>query len=167
MSVAFPNLSWWLWSGKKIDAKLPKRSSSLNSPPEFDGMELDMVKFPVINVASNSRRSRRKFCSQEERKVDKDLDVVLVSSDGGCSSESESDSSDWSIGWSEPHGSGFLSEDEIEGGFGVLVRCYGSRSGGKQDAGNDFRDSNGIVPEVFSADNKKYMEQWLSSLQQC
>ncbi|CAO2828562.1 unnamed protein product [Amaranthus hypochondriacus] len=161
MSVKFPNLSWWLWSGKKKDAKLHKRSS-IKSSPKLNMMEVDMVKFPAVNGTEKVRRKRRCY---EEGKIDKELNVVLVSSDGGCSSDSESDSSDWSIGWSEPHAPGFLSEDEIDGGFGVLVRCYGNFSGSKQDHGKDFPDGNANAPTLYSADSKKYMERWLSSLQ--
>ncbi|KNA08942.1 hypothetical protein SOVF_158120 [Spinacia oleracea] len=168
MSVTLPNLSWWLWSGKKKDAKLQK-GSSLNSSPELNVVELDLLKFPGIsgaggNLASNSRRVRRKW-SQDDGKIDKEHDVVLVPSDGGYSSDSDSDASDWSIGWSEPHASGFLSEDEIDGGFGVLVRCYGRGSGAKQDYRKNNSDNNVNVPELYSADSKKSMERWLSSLQ--
>jgi len=43
---------------------------------------------------------RRKWNSREERrKMDREYDVVLVPSDGGCVSGSESDDYDWSIGW--------------------------------------------------------------------
>lgn len=157
MSIAFPNLSWWLWSGKKKDAKLQK-GSSLNSSPELNVLELDVLKFSGISeteskLASKSRRVRRKWHRQEGGKIDMEHDGVLVPSDGGCSSDSDSDASDWSIGWSEPHASGFLSEDEIDGGFGVLVRCYGRGSGGKQDFRKNARDNNATVPELYSAGN--------------
>ncbi|KAJ8447616.1 hypothetical protein Cgig2_031670 [Carnegiea gigantea] len=146
MSLAFPNLSWWLWSGKRKEGKL-HNGSSLNSSNESNVLELDVLKFPVAggnNVASDSRRVRRKWRSQEQGKIDKEYDVVLVPSDGGHFSDSESaDDSDWSIGWSEPHAPGFLSEDEIDGGFGVLVPCYGrgrghggKRGGEKNRLGN-------------------------------
>ncbi|XP_021727079.1 uncharacterized protein LOC110694207 [Chenopodium quinoa] len=166
MSLTFPNLSWWLWSGKKKDAKL-KKESSLDSSSELN---VDVLKFPAIsgtggNLGSNSRRGRRKGRAQEGGKVDKEHDVVLVPSDGGGTSDNESDASDWSIGWSEPHASGFLSEDEIDGGFGVLVRCYGRGSGGNQDRRKNSVVNNANVPELYSADGEKYMERWLSSLQ--
>lgn len=169
MSLTLPNLAWWLWSGKKKDAKL-QNGSSLNSSPELNVLELDVLKFPAnsgtgVDLASNSRRVRRKWRSQDDQKIDKEHDVVLVPSDGGFSSDSESDASDWSIGWSEPHASGFLSEDEIDGGFGVLVRCYGRGSGGKQDYGRNIPDNNANVPRLYSDDGQKYMERWLSSLQ--
>ena len=32
--------------------------------------------------------------------------------------------SDWSIGWLKPHGPEFLSDDETDDSFAVLVPCY-------------------------------------------
>ena len=58
-----------------------------------------------------------------------------------------SDASDWS----EPHASRFLSEDEMEVGFCVLVRCYGPRSKGNQDHGKDITGNNANVPELCFA----------------
>nr|GMC67525.1 Amelogenin, X like [Ipomoea batatas] len=37
---------------------------------------------------------------------------------------SESDDSDWSIGWLEPHAPDFQSDDEADNSFAVLVPCY-------------------------------------------
>ncbi|GAB2290340.1 hypothetical protein Dimus_024619 [Dionaea muscipula] len=131
MSVALTNLSWWLWSGKRKEANL-RNGSSLNSAADSNLLELDVVKFPQVigsNATSKSRRVSRKWHTREERKIDKEYDVVLVPSDGGCISDSESDGSDWSVGWSEPHAPGFLSDDENDGGFGVLVPCYGRGCG--------------------------------------
>lgn len=167
MSLAFPNLSWWLWSGKRKEGKL-HNGSSLNSSNESNVLELDVLKFPVAGggkIASDSRRVRRKWRGQEQGKIDKEYDVVLVPSDGGCFSDSESaDDSDWSIGWSEPHAPGFLSEDEIDGGFGVLVPCYGRGHGGKRSNEKNRLGNVGSVSD-YAAESRKYMEQWLSSLQ--
>ncbi|KAJ8748375.1 hypothetical protein K2173_003012 [Erythroxylum novogranatense] len=47
----------------------------------------DTLKFPLAqgaNIASSSRRVNRKWHSREQRKIDKEHDVVLVPSDGGC-----------------------------------------------------------------------------------
>ncbi|KAF4392551.1 hypothetical protein F8388_000678 [Cannabis sativa] len=68
---------------------------------------------------------KRKWHSWEERKIDQEYDVVIVQFDGGCVSGSESDNSDWSIGWLEPHGPEFQSDDEVDNSFAVLVPCYG------------------------------------------
>ncbi|CAO2830133.1 unnamed protein product [Amaranthus hypochondriacus] len=168
MPISFPNLSWLLWSNKRKNAKLHK-TSSVKSSPELNAKKLDMIRFNSFtgiepNLASRTRKVRRKGRVRVEGKIDKELDAVIVSCDGGCSSDSESDASDWSIGWSEPHASGFLSEDEMEVGFAVLVRCYGPRFRGNQDHGKDITGINANVPELCSADKKSSMERWLSSL---
>lgn len=127
MAVAFTNLSWWLWSGKHQEPRI-SNGSSLNARPDSDLWESsDTLKFPLVqtNVASSSRRVKRKWHSREERKIDREYDVVLVPSDGGCVSGSESDDSDYSIGWLEPHGPEFQSDDDTDNSFAVLVPCYG------------------------------------------
>lgn len=76
-------------------------------------------------MTSSSRRVKRKWQSREERKIDREYDIVIVPSDGGCVSGSESEDSDWSVGWLEPHGPGFNSDDDLDDSFAVLVPCYG------------------------------------------
>lgn len=154
MAVAFTSLSWWLWSGKHQEPKI-SNGSSLNSSPESALWELDNIKFPLVkggHIASSSRKVKRKWHSREERKVDREYDVVVVPSDGGCVSGSESDDSDWSIGWLEPHGPGFPSDDETDNSFAVLVPCYGR---GRQDAvensQNKILDTMGSFPDNFPA----------------
>ncbi|CAH8320449.1 unnamed protein product [Eruca vesicaria subsp. sativa] len=71
----------------------------------------------------------------------------------------EPDDPEWSIGWVEPHGPGFKSEDDTGsggGGFVVLVPCYKKVMDG---SGNQ-------IPTSFlsPAPDKKNMEQWLSSM---
>ncbi len=91
---------------------------------------------------------------------------MLVPSDGACLSGSESDDSDWSIGWLEPHAPDFLSDDETDGNFAVLVPCY--RHGCKElveDPNDHLLSAIKNLPNEYSADGKKYIEQWLSSLQ--
>ncbi|XP_071711415.1 uncharacterized protein [Rutidosis leptorrhynchoides] len=178
MAVAFPQFSWWSWSGKHQDAKIRNGSSkNPSTTSDINKLEFENLKFPLVNVApSTSKRVKRKWNSRKEREVDKEYDIVLVPSDGGCLSGSESDDSDWSIGWLEPHGAGFCSDDDddddddySDDSFAVLVPCYGR---GRNDivnakkAPNDkFLDTIGQVPDIYSADNEVYMEQWLSSLQ--
>uniref|UniRef100_A0A0D3E2C3 Uncharacterized protein n=1 Tax=Brassica oleracea var. oleracea TaxID=109376 RepID=A0A0D3E2C3_BRAOL len=61
-----------------------------------------------------------------------------------------------SIGWVEPHGPGFKSEDDTGGGFVVLVPCYKKVMGGS---------GNQILNGFFStAPDGKNMEQLLSSI---
>ncbi|XP_048603283.1 uncharacterized protein LOC106380183 [Brassica napus] len=65
----------------------------------------------------------------------------------------EPDDPEWSIGWVEPHGPGFKSEDDTGGGGGfvVLVPCY--------------KKVNQIPTGFLSpASDKKNMEQWLTSM---
>ncbi|XP_024171879.1 uncharacterized protein LOC112177869 [Rosa chinensis] len=78
-----------------------------------------------------------------------------------CVSGSESDDSDWSIGWLEPHGPGFQSEDDADDSFAVLVPCYGHAIHdmvGKSK--NKDQNTIGSIPD----ESKKFMEEWLSSL---
>lgn len=121
MALAFPRLSWWSWGGKDHEGTAPS-GSPLNASSDFGlgAREPDSLK-----MHSTSRRVKRKWQSREERRIDREYDLVLVPSDGECLSGSESDDSDWSIGWLEPHAPDFLSEDESESSFAVLVPCYG------------------------------------------
>jgi len=169
MAVTFNHLTWWLWSGKHQEPKL-SNGSSLNSSPDSGMLELDAVKFPLVggNLAPPSRRVKRRWHSREERKIDREYDVVLVPSDGGCVSGSESDDSDWSIGWLEPHGPGFQSDDDSEDSYAVLVPCYGHvHDDMEENSKARVLDTIGIgnIPDIYDNEGKKYMEQWLSSLQ--
>ncbi|XAR48494.1 hypothetical protein NMG60_11031329 [Bertholletia excelsa] len=166
MAMSFNNLAWWLWSGKHQEPKISK-DSTLKSTSDLGSWELDIVKFPLVtggNSASSSRRMKRKWRSREERKLDREYDVVIVPSDGDCLSGSESDDSDWSIGWLEPHGPGFQSDDESEDSFAVLVPCYGRQHVDvEQNLRGTSQDPIGKVPDTYASDVKKYMEQLLSS----
>ncbi|KAL5984975.1 hypothetical protein ACLOJK_038812 [Asimina triloba] len=133
MALAFPRLSsWWFWAGKDHESTA-STGSALNSSSEFGLREPDSLKFPSVKGAkmhSAPRRVKRKWQSREQRRIDKDFDLVLVPSDGGCLSGSESDDSDWSIGWLEPHAIDFQSDDETDSSFAVLVPCYGRGTSG-------------------------------------
>ncbi|KAL8199852.1 hypothetical protein R6Q57_013420 [Mikania cordata] len=159
MAVAFSQISWWLWSGYHQDTKIHKRPSKNSSAKsDINMLELDSLKLPLVNVASTSKRVKRKCQSRRERTVDKEYDGVLVPSDGGCLSGSESNDSDWSIGWLEPHGAGFCSDDDdddSDDSFAVLVPCYGR---GHVDVVNAKKLSNdkftiGKVRDIYSAGN--------------
>ncbi|KAL3504872.1 hypothetical protein ACH5RR_034713 [Cinchona calisaya] len=169
MDIAFRNISWWLWSGKKNEEPKIQNGTSLNPSSDSGLWESDTLKFPLVhrgNMGSSSRRVKRKWHSREERKIDKEYDVVLVPSDGGCFSGSESDDSDWSIGWLEPHGPAIQNDDDSDDSFAVLVPCYGRGRGDLNEHPKDkFLDTIGNIPDLYTADSKKYMEQWLSSLQ--
>uniref|UniRef100_A0A2P2PJB0 Uncharacterized protein n=1 Tax=Rhizophora mucronata TaxID=61149 RepID=A0A2P2PJB0_RHIMU len=168
MAVAFTNLSWWLWSGKHQEPRI-SNGSSRSTKPDSDLWDLDTLKFPLVQGAkatSSSRRSKRKWHSREERKIDKEYDVVLVPSDGGCISGSDSDDSDYSIGWLEPHGPGFPSDDDTDNSFAVLVPCYGRVQDNEfENPKSNVFDAIVNIPDGYSDERKKYMEQWLSYLQ--
>lgn len=162
MSMVFDHFSWWFrGKGKNQKSAIPK-----GDRPDSGLWEIDTVKFPLVDrrVASSSRRAKRKWHSREERKVDKEYDIVHVPSDGGCISGSESDDSDYSVGWLEPHGPGFQTDGEDS--FAVIVPCYGRCRGDLED---DKKENtlNGLanISEIYAADGNKLLEQWLSSLQ--
>lgn len=170
MAVSLGRLSWWWWAGREKEP-VPN-GSSMNSLSDwgFGLKEPDNFKFTSVKatkMASSSRKNRRKWKSREERRrIDKEYDVVLVPSDGVCLSGSESDDSDWSIGWLEPHAPGFQSDDEADDSFAVLVPCYrhDCREMEKEPS-NQFLTAIKNLPNEYSDEGKKYMEQWLSSLQ--
>ncbi|KAJ8765628.1 hypothetical protein K2173_014750 [Erythroxylum novogranatense] len=156
--------SRWLWGEKERESV--SNGSSLNSSPDwgFGQREPDRVKFP-----KKHKKVKRKWQSREQRKIDKRyVDAVLESSDGEVylPAGSESDGPDWSIGWVEPHGPEFKSDDdENDDGFAVLVPCY--RPSCKQlvvVSNNQLLTVINSLPNDFSAGGKNYME-WLSSPQ--
>lgn len=164
MAVAFTNLSWWLWSGKHQEPRIPNGSSVNSSSSDLNMWgESEVMRFPLVHAnmggtsSSSSRRVKRKWHSREERKkIDREYDVVLVPSDGGCVSGSESDDSDWSIGWLEPHGPGFPSDDETtDNSFAVLVPCYGRDYGRmEEDTKGNLLSGVGNFPDTFYSDGK-------------
>lgn len=82
-------------------------------------------------ASSRRRREARRWHDRSSRgnQIDSEFDVVIVPSDGISMSGSESDDSDWSVGWFEPHCPGFLdNESEEDSSFAVLVPCYGAAS---------------------------------------
>ncbi|XP_031484416.1 uncharacterized protein LOC116253629 [Nymphaea colorata] len=174
MAVAFPRLSWWLWRGKEHEPSVhsgPSPGSSSSS--ESNLREPDSLNFRPVNGAkfpSTSRKVKRKWHSREERKgIDREYDMVLVPSDGGCMSGSESDDSDWSIGWLEPLAPEFQDEDESDNSFAVLVPCYGRPFGDSMAERSENKLLGAFISNFhtgYSAESKKYMEKWLSSLQE-
>uniref|UniRef100_A0A5B6ZU49 Uncharacterized protein n=1 Tax=Davidia involucrata TaxID=16924 RepID=A0A5B6ZU49_DAVIN len=175
MAVSLTRFSWWLWGGK--DKEPVSSGSSANSTSDwgFGLREPDTVKFRSVRgakMAPSTRKVKRKWQSREERRIDKEYDVVLVPSDGVCLSGSESDDSDWSIGWLEPHAPDFQSDDEADDSFAVLVPCYRHDCKELEEGlNNQLLSAIKNLPNQYSdvgyAEGKKYMEQWLSSLQNC
>lgn len=169
MAVSLSRFSWWLWGGKEKES-LAAKGSSANSLQDWGPgfrEQPETVKF--WSVSPSTRKVKRKWNSREERRrgIDKEYDVVLVPSDDVCLSGSESDDSDWSIGWLEPHAPDFQSDDEADNSFAVLVPCY--RDDCKalvvEEPSNQFLSAIKSLSNEYSPEGKKYMEQWLSSLQ--
>lgn len=162
MAVAVTRLSRWIWGRK--DQESPN-AAALNASSDFPWgyREPESLKFPPARIRSSSRRIKRKWQSREERRgIDREYDMVIVPSDGGCISGSDSEDSDWAIGWLEPHGSDF--DGDAESSFAVLVPCYGR---GRCD--NVEGVKNGVLGAVrpqnmLFSDDKDSIEQWLSSL---
>ncbi|KAG4936128.1 hypothetical protein JHK82_050411 [Glycine max] len=119
MAIPLIRLAWSMWGGRRKEKKAVSKASTLNSK---QSSEWGLAK--ETKMAPPQRKVGR---SKEERRVHIEYDdVVLVASDDDCSSDwclsgSESDDSDWSIGWSEPLASDFRSNGD---GFAVLVPCY-------------------------------------------
>lgn len=163
MALAFNHISLWLWGGGKIHDPIAAASSSSptsssSSPSSamsssFDfGLgfrEPESIKFlSTKREGMRSRRIKKKWHSREERKIDKEYDLVLVPSDGVCLSGSESDDSDWSIGWMEPHAPDFLNDNDNEN-FAVIVQCYArghsEQSGSFDGGGGKHNDISGTI----------------------
>ncbi|KAF5749737.1 hypothetical protein HS088_TW03G00062 [Tripterygium wilfordii] len=156
MAVSLTRFSWWLWGSKEKEAV--SNGSSLSNSSEWGSgvRETDSVKFPT--KLTSSRKVKKRWQSREERRVETERDVVFLSG-------SESDGPDWSIGWVEPHGSDFRSDDESDDGFAVLVPCY--RPGCKElveTSSDQLLSAIKNLPNELSSEGRNYME-WLSSLQ--
>lgn len=169
MAVAFPRLSYWLWGAKDHESTNSALNSSSDFPLGF--REHDYLKFSSGNgprMKSSSRRIKRKWQSREQRRVsiDREYDVVIVPSDGGFFSGSESDDSDWSIGWLEPHAPDFQSDaGDDDTSFAVLVPCYGRGRCEKREILKGHVLGVDTEHHGFSFDGTEYIERWLSSLQ--
>lgn len=169
MDVAFSYLPWWLSSGKHQKPKT-SNGSSINSSTNSVTRESNVLRCPFVNeeiVPSTSRKVKDERHSREEAKIDKECDFVIVPSDYEfVDSDAESVDSDWSIGWLEPHGTGFSNNNdenhETDNSFAVLVPCYGYNYGAMLEEG----PKSNLLSNVgnFSYESKKYVESWISSL---
>lgn len=121
MSISLTRLAWSMWGGRGKEKKpVSSKASALNSKQSSEwGLAKETKMGPPQRKVGRSKEERRVHIEYD--------DVVLVASDDDCSSDwclsgSESDDSDWSIGWSEPLASDFRSNGDD--GFAVLVPCY-------------------------------------------
>ncbi|KAG8481569.1 hypothetical protein CXB51_026561 [Gossypium anomalum] len=113
MAVSFSSFPWRFWSIGSKDKQLVSNGSSLNSSSS---------ETVIFQTKITPSKGKGKWQGGEKTRV--------VQSDGVYLSGYESDGPEWSIGWEEPHGPGFQSDNEDDGGFVVLVPCY--RPGCKQ-----------------------------------
>ncbi|GER47130.1 demethylmenaquinone methyltransferase [Striga asiatica] len=174
----------WLWLGGKAKDQVSNGSStnSINSLDESGlglreepeslklySMNSNYKRIPPSN--SNRKKAKRKWKRRgdSDNRIDREHDVVLVPSDGFCLSESESDDSDWSIGWLEPHDPGFQCDGDVDNSFAVLVPCYRhdcqELEGNEFDSGMQFLGAVKNRPNGYSDVGREYMERWLSSLE--
>lgn len=96
MKSPIPSWPWWLLGGRKEK-------------------EREALKFPK-NI---TRVNKRKELELESFGSSGSESVAVVACVG------VGDGPEWSVGWTEPHGPDFQSDDEgDDGGFLVLVPCY-------------------------------------------
>lgn len=201
MALPFPNFHGWLWRNPNPNPNpIPNTNPNfpVSSADSYAALDVDAYQFsrnPDFKKSGTAAESRkvyggngngnRRRLQRGRRKIqslDLDFDMVLVPSDYFSGSESEG--SDWSVGWFEPHAPDFCSDGEPENSFAVLVPCYGSPSpdcfGGKGRFGQEENSSPHVNSNTKSqlwaavlsniakdphAETNHYLQQWLSSLQ--
>ena len=106
MAVSFPRLPRWLCGGGGGSTKKDSKGSSPS------------LKKTIKTGSSSSsvKKMKRGWVDRGGEEEGKMGNVLFP----------EPDDPEWSIGWVEPHGPGFKSEDDTGGGGGfvVLVPCY-------------------------------------------
>ncbi|KAL6661463.1 hypothetical protein ACP70R_000847 [Stipagrostis hirtigluma subsp. patula] len=178
MAMALGRISHWIWPGSRNrrTRKLPAGSTAVttglfpDSPSGF--REPDAVGLQSsggVGAGARQRKGKnRRRGGRGEARVDREHDMVIVPSDGdggGCLSDSDSDGSDWSIGWLEPHAAELQSDGDSEGSFAVLVPCYRRSRVERAGRPNGRLPGPGDVAGGSVSDNKNFLDQWLSSLQ--
>lgn len=174
MAMGLGRFTHWLWPGtaaRVASHELPTTALTSSSFPDFPSgfREPDALTFSSAGAGSRrgrQRRVRNRGRSRGESRVDREHDMVIVPSDGGgCLSGSESDDSDWSIGWLEPQAPEMQTDGDTETGFAVLVRCY-RRGRAEQPRAPEGRFLGaGALSDGRLSDGNDLVEQWLSSLQ--
>ncbi|EOA17612.1 hypothetical protein CARUB_v10005975mg [Capsella rubella] len=140
MKRQIPSWPWWLLGSRKEK-------------------ETEALKFPPTKMITRANSKGRVYKR-------KDLELESFGSSGSESvAVAGGDGPEWSVGWTEPHGPDFQSDDEADdGGFLVLVPCYRALVEGSSN-NNQLLSAVKNLPSGFPPDGKNYMEQWLSSLQ--
>lgn len=171
--MAFGGIARWLRRRRESNLR-PRPSASFlekAKPSPTSASFPEKAKDPEQHGAGRrtATHARTRFSEVDKRRADTEIDGFVVPEDvGDWTSCSDSDDSDWSIGWFEPLSSRFSSDDESENSFGVLVPCYGPSSRhvvdsrGKKTGKTRILDT--IQPKNSSQDSQKYVEKWLESL---
>ncbi|KAL5231964.1 hypothetical protein ABZP36_030740 [Zizania latifolia] len=130
--MGLSRFSHWVWPRSTTRrAREPSVSSVAmadalfpDSPSGF--REPDAVRVPSSGGGARPPKGTNRRRDHDEAKIDREHDMVIVPSGGGGGflSDSDSDDSDWSIGWLEPQGPVLHSDGDSEGSFAVLVPCY-------------------------------------------
>lgn len=172
MALSFTRISWLWLGGKEKEVSNGSVVNSINSLGDRGlGLrgEPENLRFYSVKgggdrrlptSSTSNRKAKRKWKSREDRsqRIDKEHDALLVPSDGVCLSGSESDDSDWSIGWMEPHAPSFQSDDdEVDDSFAVIVRCYRNDSTAleeKEEPGMRYFNAVKNLPGDYSAGGK-------------
>ncbi|KAL0423158.1 UNVERIFIED_CONTAM: hypothetical protein Sradi_0850600 [Sesamum radiatum] len=122
MALSFTRFSW-LWLGGK-DKEQVSNGSLINSINPLGEWGLGL-RGEAENLKFYSKKGVIEGCPRRAR-VGKQRGNGRVGKRGagGLTKRSESDDSDWSIGWLEPHAPDFQGGDEADDSFAVLVPCY-------------------------------------------
>ncbi|KAL2642930.1 hypothetical protein R1flu_010517 [Riccia fluitans] len=176
---------------KKPGGRAQFSSATSQSGEEFwlQGMEAEknvtqqyvQGRLPALCGVVESKRSRRRGReledrSWQEKKRDHEFDFVIVPPDGCYLSGSDSDDSDYSVGWFEPHSANFT-DNEDEEKFQVLVPSYRSTaiqlsSNNNSTTKSDSKESStppwasllSNLTHYTNSDMQKQLELWLQSL---
>jgi hypothetical protein len=131
MAMSLGRFSNWIWPGSRTrrarelpaGSTVPTTGLFPDSPSGF--REPDAARLPSSAGGARPRKGRTRRPGCGESRIDREHDMVIVPSDGGgYLSDSDSDDSDWSIGWLEPQAPDMQSDGDSEGSFAVLVPCY-------------------------------------------
>jgi hypothetical protein len=133
MAMSLTRFSQWIWPGSRTRNRRgrepPAASTAVanglfpDSPSGF--REPDAVGRTGSGAARPRKGKSQRPGGRGENRAEREHGMVIVQSDGdGCLSDSDSDGSDWSIGWLEPLAPDLQSDGDSEGSFAVLVPCY-------------------------------------------
>ena len=133
MAMSLTRFSQWIWPGSRTRSRRGREPPAVSTavanglfPDSPSGFrEPDAVGHPGSGAARPRKGKSRRRGGRGEARADGEHGMVIVQSDGdGCLSDSDSDGSDWSIGWLEPLAPDLQTDGDSEGSFAVLVPCY-------------------------------------------